>query len=146
MFQKEVVIMRGISGAGKSTFIKKNYPKAVICSADNFFVNKDGVYSFDPKKIKEAHQFCQKTFLDSLKNSSPLVVVDNTNTQLWEFKTYIDVAKEHQYKISVIRIVIDPKKAAERNRHGVPEEAVVRMSSRFEDFPGETIVSASFEV
>jgi predicted kinase len=138
--------MRGISGAGKSTFIKKNYPKAVVCSADNFFINEDGVYVFDPKKIKEAHQFCQKVFFDAVESSQALVVVDNTNTQLWEFKTYIDVAKEHQYKISVIRIVIDPKKAAERNRHGVPEEVVVRMSSRFENFPGETIVSAIFKV
>ena len=40
-------IMRGVPGSGKSTLakrIQKQYPEAVKCSADDFFIDADGIY------------------------------------------------------------------------------------------------------
>ena len=42
-------IMRGVPGSGKSTLAKrihKQYPDAVLCSADDFFVDTDGIYKY----------------------------------------------------------------------------------------------------
>ena len=42
-----VFIMRGVPGSGKSTLakrIQKEYPHTVKCSADDFFIDSDGVY------------------------------------------------------------------------------------------------------
>jgi predicted kinase len=142
MIKNTVVITRGCSGAGKSTYAKEKYPRAFFCSADHFFVDESGVYNFDPHKIKIAHQFCQNAFRAALKNAQPLIVVDNTHTQLWEFEYYIDLSKKYNYRVVVVRIDADPKKAAKRNVHKVPENVVVRMYNRFEDFPDEIILNA----
>ena len=38
-----VTILRGISGSGKSTYIKNNLDaSSVVCSADHFFIDSDG--------------------------------------------------------------------------------------------------------
>ena len=34
---KKIVIMRGIPGSGKSTYVRENFDGAWICSADDFF-------------------------------------------------------------------------------------------------------------
>jgi hypothetical protein len=39
--------------------------RAVVCSADNFFMN-DGVYQFDPAKLGNAHT-CFRTFETALQ-------------------------------------------------------------------------------
>jgi predicted kinase len=71
----------------------------------------------------------------------PLIVVDNTNTQHWEMKPYLELAKKYDYKVKVVRLKCDEGTAASRNQHGVPREAVERMASRFEDYEGEEIIS-----
>ena len=44
----EVIVMQGVSGSGKSTYIKNNLPNATVVSADHFFVNAvTGVYEFN---------------------------------------------------------------------------------------------------
>jgi len=146
MSNMNVIILRGISGAGKSTYIETVIEKArlqvpTVCSADDFFVNcQTGEYVFDFYKLKDAHNQCWENFRRALKSSDPLIVVDNTNTRIWEMQKYIQEAERCGYIVTVIRLVCDPKIAAARNRHRVPSETIQAMMDRFENYTGEIII------
>jgi predicted kinase len=138
---KKVILLRGISGAGKSTYTSKHFPGAVVCSADQYFISPDGNYKFDPEKLGSAHGSCKRKFKKALEANDPLIVVDNTNTTLWEMQPYIQLAAAHGYDVDVIRLEVSPELAASRNLHGVPPEAIKKMQDRMVDYPGEKIVS-----
>lgn len=133
----KVTILRGISGAGKSTFTKTHLPNAVVASADHYFGHGDN-YKFDHTKLGKAHDFCYDTFTAAV-DSGREVVVDNTNTKLKEFKRYLDYAAKKGCTVEVVRLKVDPKVAAARNVHGVPYDTVMNMQNRFQDFSGEQI-------
>ena len=142
---KRVIIMRGISGSGKSTYTRFHLPGAHVCSADQFFIDPQGVYQFDARKLGEAHRWCYRNFLTALVNEWDPIVVDNTNTQLFEFYGYVQLAWAYDYKVEVIRMDTPVEVAAARNLHGVPPAGVKAMQDRFQSIPpflgiSETIV------
>ena len=108
-----------------------------VCSADDFFVNDDGVYVYDVKKIRKAHEWAQNKALLMLEQELSPVVVDNTNTQAWECRAYVEPAVERGYAIEILSPQTewrnDPVELARRNRHGVPEAAIRKMMQRWED-------------
>lgn len=131
--------MRGISGSGKSTYIQNNFPNAVVASADLFF-QKNGSYQFNKEELSKAHEYSFKIFELAILTEKPLIVVDNTNTQRWEFKKYYDTAVTAGYEVEVIRLLCDPAVAAKRNLHNVSEEIVYKMEARFQPWPDEILV------
>jgi len=156
--EKRVIIMRGPSGSGKGRWLKRNEPDARVVSADNYFMKPCGFtvsdkafkgpdgrmveYVFDPSKIALAHTWCMNEFVKLLAAGGvPVVAVDNTNTHLWEFVNYIDVAKLAGYEVEVRAIkvltIADLKLCAERNLHGTPIEVVAKMAYEYEDYHGE---------
>lgn len=122
---KMLYIIRGIPGSGKSTLAKKI--ASVVCEADDFFVDPDGVYRFDPSLLKEAHSACQKKCVTAMQFEVDAIAVANTFTRKWEYQPYINLAKEYGYKVSIIICEGDFG-----NVHGVPEEKVRRMRERFQ--------------
>jgi len=128
-----VVIMRGISGSGKSTYVKNNYPKALVCSADEFYTDEvSGKFKYDADKIALVHRLCFAKFLQALAKNEPLVVVDNTNIKLWEVSPYYLTATTMDYKVIVITLDCDPQVAWERNVHQVPFERIQQYAQGFE--------------
>jgi len=144
----KVLIMRGISGSGKSTYannIAKQSDKAIICSADNFWIDDVGNYNFDRNRLSEAHAWCYAHFVGTLTtNYHDIVIVDNTNTQLSEIAPYIAHANYHNADIEIVRCVCPHEEAAKRNVHGVPAKTVESMQKRMQSlprhWPKETIV------
>ena len=137
MTSKKVVIMRSISGGGKSTYIRKHFPDAIVCSADHFFDQKDGSYKFNPKLLSVAHKACSMKFGKALKDKVPLIVVDNTNTTMREIRPYVMAAKAAGYEVEVIRIDTPVSVAHQRNSHGVPLASIQRMADRMAPAPPE---------
>lgn len=81
--KKELVLMRGLPGSGKSTKAKKIAGEiGVVYSTDDFFM-VDGKYLYDPKLIGENHEKNFQRTLKALKEGKPLIVIDNTNIKLW---------------------------------------------------------------
>lgn len=128
--------MRGISGSGKSTRAKQIAQErggAVICSADNYFLDEDGNYNFDVRKLSAAHNDCRLKFEKAVQWGEPTVIIDNTNTRKSEYKHYIQYASAQGYDIQIVKI--DPpsiKECADRNVHGVPEDVIKKQLKRFE--------------
>lgn len=136
----KVIIMRGIPGSGKSSYVAKQWPNAIVCSADHFFVDETGNYRFDPNKIGEAHLACQRKFTDLVLTRSALfeeevVVVDNTNTQLYEMAFYIGLCNVYDIPFEIHRMDTPVEVCAARNVHGVPPERVRQMAARMESVP-----------
>jgi hypothetical protein len=57
--------------SGKSTLVnilKRLYSKSVIvCSADNYFLDNQGVYNFNRDRLGQAHTVCQQQAEDACK-------------------------------------------------------------------------------
>jgi len=154
-----VFIMRGISGSGKSTVARQlkeawdstiaatNDEKVVslcecrIISADDYFVGKDGVYSFNPNRLKEAHAWAKESFENCLENPHCAIIVDNTNTRRWEYNHYVVAAEAAGRPVKIIRMVADPDVAAARNAHGLTSEMVWKQFNRFEDDPNDILTT-----
>ena len=135
-------ILRGLPGTGKSMLartMEMGWGYAKSFSTDDYFM-VNGKYQFDPSKLGEYHQKnlnaaddYMKSFKDS--HNTIMCIIDNTNTQHWEYEKYIQSAENNGFMVQVISIDWDAKDIplyAERNSHGVPEEAIQRMADRWE--------------
>jgi predicted kinase len=130
MSKKQAVVMQGVSGSGKSTYINRKLRHYEVVSADNFFINEDGVYQFNVRLLADAHAACMRDWLEMLYQQEPKICCDNTNLSLWEMAPYVMSANAMGYEVRVIRASGNFK-----NVHGVPEEAVAAMRRRMEAPP-----------
>ena len=133
MKENELIIIRGISGSGKTTEAETNYPNHEHFEADMFFI-EEGEYKFNPQMLPQAHQWCQIKVHNALELGKN-VVVANTFTRRWELIPYVEMAKEMGVPYKVLRMTTEYE-----NTHGVPADAVARMKSRFEDFEDEILI------
>lgn len=125
---KEIVLIRGLPGTGKSTLAKqivaenKGYHHV---EADTYFIGDDG-YVFNPSKIKDAHIYCQAMTADLIK-ANRSVVVSNTFSQFWEMKPYYRIASEYGVSVRVITMYEEYGSI-----HNVPEDIIQKMRDRWE--------------
>lgn len=154
---KTLFLIRGISGAGKSTtanLLSENgkYP---VLSADMYFEDSEGRYNWDGSKIKDAHAWCKTqverlmkhhevdfySYID-IENDSKLfgrfgnykrqlekIFVANTFTQEWEIEDYFTLAEKYGYQI--VSLIVE-NRHGNKNVHNVPEETMVKMKERFQ--------------
>ncbi len=134
---KTLIIMQGAPGSGKSSvaealqFSSMRYAgdDCIICSADYYFTNgKTGEYNFDASKLPEAHAECRRDASRLMSEEVGVVIIDNTNIYKKHAAPYIDMARQHGYKVQIIRCVGEWE-----NVHGVPEEKVKQMRDAMED-------------
>lgn len=136
----KVLILSGPPGAGKSTYVKtlqERGLKVEVCSADDWFVDPEtGEYKFDPNQLDKAHTSCMGKFLFFLnlpleeKDKIDYLIIDNTNTQLWEITPYTSVASAKGYNFKIVKFFVDPEVCANRNIHGVPKNKVLKMAEK----------------
>ena len=139
--QKEVIIIRGPPGSGKSTEVENTYPSAVVCSADHYFyevAEQNGttyLEEFKPYLVGMAHQHCWGAFIRALcVQNRETIVVDNTNIRKWEYQNYVLLAKIYGYSVTIVEVPITETAEVyhERNTHGVPLEVIQRMMDDYE--------------
>ena len=137
---RQVIIMQGLSGSGKTHWANTNHPNATVVSADDYFsINIDSKtegYRFDPKLLGKAHAACLRKFINALDRGDPVIIVDNTNTEKWEWYNYAKLASHWGYKWGVADIYDSPaglsdEELASRCRHGVPAETIAKQRERY---------------
>jgi predicted kinase len=135
---KNVVIMRGVSGAGKSTYAR-NFSNAVILSSDDYWTRDGGDYkeNFNVEKLGAAHAWNLRRYILTLESlnlpDDTTVIIDNTNTTIAELAPYYAVAQAYNVPVEIITLMVDPKVALARNIHGVPLKAHSAQYSRLVD-------------
>lgn len=159
-----LVILRGLPGSGKSTVGQRlaspdeanTFSHGRACfAADDWMVDRDGLYSFHPEKLKHCHEQCQSQVYESLDNEivgaqhlynlfekgkDYVVVVANTFTEQWEIDPYLEIIEqlqaEHNVRVRLTVMTVDnglsDEELAVRNTHGVPVAAIKRMRDRFQ--------------
>jgi aryl-alcohol dehydrogenase-like predicted oxidoreductase/predicted kinase len=117
---KRLIILRGISGTGKSTLARdlEREHKTKALGSDDFFM-KGGKYIYDMAKLSEAHSWNQQRVRETMKRGDPVVIVDNTNTQAWEMKPYVQAAKEFGYSVEFKEPGWSPKLKDEQGKWNV---------------------------
>jgi len=170
-YQRVLYIMRGVPGSGKSTLARRLFKQHVeksgvfgnidripplsrthIISSDDFAtaINEDSgqeVYHFDFKRLKANHERNQTHCAVAMELGVTPLIIDNTNTTLWEMRPYVELALEHGYKIEFTDVLqkqsgsidldVVKKRCAQRNVPGknIPDEVLERMWSRFQPLP-----------
>eukprot|EP00095_Tigriopus_kingsejongensis_P012702 maker-scaffold22_size673200-snap-gene-5.50 protein:Tk12702 transcript:maker-scaffold22_size673200-snap-gene-5.50-mRNA-1 annotation:"nedd4-binding protein 2 isoform x1" len=138
--QPLLILLRGLPGSGKSTLaqiLKLLDPEGTeICSADDFFVDGEGVYAYFSDLLKKAHQWCQGKAKTAMRKRKRLLVVDNTNLEKWEMEVFLRMAQEFSYTTLVVEPDTPwskvPVELAQKTRHGVPLDKILMMMGRYE--------------
>ena len=161
---KTLYLIRGLPGSGKSTLARYLAPTYVLANeqkpnggpspasfiplcfeADDYFVNEDGEYHFDPSLLSEAHENCRERVEEAMSlfsqsntmrygtvlNDHPdfnTIAVANTFSKRWEVAPYLKLAEEYGYSVFIIECQNDFGSI-----HGVPEEKVEAMRERWEE-------------
>ena len=128
---KELYLLRGLPGAGKSTLAKMLVGEKDYChkEADMYFMDPYGNYRFNTMELKDAHQWCKDSIEFVMEYEHTPVVVSNTFTQEWEMQAYFDLAEKYGYRVH--SLVIENRHGG-INSHGVPDETLEKMKNRFD--------------
>lgn len=124
-------IIRGVPGSGKSSLAQALAMATgdVHVEADQFMVDQDGNYHFNPARLSECHRLCLSVTRENLE-AGRNVIVSNTFTRKWEMKPYLDMAEELSVDVQVIQV-----SGPWDNVHGVPEGTLKKMRDRWENYP-----------
>jgi len=132
-----LVIVRGLPGAGKSTYAKKlckDTNDVVICTqcfhfeADHYF-EEDGEYNFNAGMLGIAHAKCLINTYNALRDGDDCVV-SNTFTTRKEIQPYLGF--DLHYDVKIIKLSSEFESI-----HGIPDYAYNAMKERWENFDGE---------
>ena len=131
----KLIIIRGLPGSGKSTVAKKIVKtvqglgeKSLHIEADMYFGDEEN-YAFDPKRLPDAHKWCQET-VQGFLDMGYVVVVSNTFTKKWEIDPYLKMLPAHDILVLVAT-------GKYKNVHNVPDEVIEKMQARWEPLVGE---------
>ncbi|XP_055326889.1 uncharacterized protein LOC129580468 [Sitodiplosis mosellana] len=149
-----LICMRGAPGSGKSYLAKSiidrtmhsDYDNHIFSTDDFFFNRRTKQYNFDRNRLGQAHESNQFRVAQRSMNGWSPIIVDNTNMKWWEMFNYFKTAVQYGYIIKILepntpwRISVG--KLAQRNKHGVDQEAIARMLSNYEPGTVEDILRA----
>jgi adenylylsulfate kinase-like enzyme len=133
-----MVFLRGVPGAGKSTFGKllaRLFPtiftEEQICETDKFFMGPQG-YFFELPKLGANHVKNAEMAI-ALMHSGKSVIVSNTNMTHYEMTPYVRGAATAPKK-PIVLVYENMDHIMGENVHGVPTGAIAGMKARFTPF------------
>lgn len=124
---KDLILVRGVVGAGKTTLAKMIAGDHIVAADDYFDLFNLG--NFDHRKLKDAHEYCQDIVEIWMNDNAPKIAVHNTFTRKFEMEHYFKLAEEYGYRVHTI--VVENRHESE-SVHQVPPETVAKMKERFE--------------
>lgn len=138
----DLVILRGLPGSGKS-FLARNCSesqsdpsKVAVFGADDYFMEGDS-YKFNSDLVPKAHTYCLEQFMKALATGTKeLVVIDNTNSKVWEYQIYCYLAEILGLNCHILEVACPNAKIAEmyrsRNVHNIDSAVAAKIFHRWE--------------
>lgn len=130
---KTLILLRGASGAGKSTFTRYLCDLCKIADishihleADTHFY-QDGQYKFDPSQLSRAHFLCRSNAESAMSKGISCVIVSNTSTTEKEIDSYIASAKDYYY--TIVSLIVE-NRHGNSSLHNVPQETIEKQKQR----------------
>ncbi|XP_042313587.1 uncharacterized protein LOC121925471 isoform X2 [Sceloporus undulatus] len=137
--QKTLLILRGLPGSGKTTLshiLLDHSRDGIVFSTDDYFRQNNGYWSYNIGLLGAAHDWNQKRAKQAMDQGRSPIIIDNTNTQAWEMKPYVEAALEKGYQVEFCEPdtwwKFNPEELEKRNEHGVSREKIVQMLERYE--------------
>lgn len=119
---KQLWVLRGVAGAGKSTFIKEWGLENYVISTDNFRMlltnpkmNELGFRLTDNDISHKAFEYTYE-FLEERCKNGVFTVVDNMNLAVKQFESVVKIGEKYGYKVYVIDFDISLDILKERNQ------------------------------
>ena len=136
---KKLIVMRGTPGSGKSTLAKEILKETLlqgfscsIRSTDDQFYDETGFYNFDRSKLGTFHNRNLQWAIDDMKKNINVIIIDNTNIKLKDYKGYVLQAEKFGYEVEEKKLSTSLELCLERNSkrpsdRKVPDDIVTRM-------------------
>lgn len=142
--QKIAVIVRGVPGSGKSSFIellKSANSKIDIHSIDNLHKDDKGNFLWDEEHSERLYTLNFANFVISCSLSQPVVVCDAINIKISDFQKHIDIAELYGYIVYVVTPTPpSPEQSSKRNKHHTSALQAREMYKQWEDWPTKTML------
>lgn len=120
----------------------------IVFSTDDYFHHQDG-YRYNVNQLGDAHDWNQNRAKQAIDQGRSPVIIDNTNTQAWEMKPYVEMAIGKGYRVEFHEPEtwwkFDPEELEKRNKHGVSRKKIAQMLDRYEFQMSISIVMNSVE-
>jgi predicted kinase len=137
----EVILLCGLPGTGKDTFIKKYYPNFKVISLDN--IRRE--HKIKPTENQgEVYVIAKEMAKEYLRNQSPFIFNATNFTKLTR-ETQIDLFHQYSAKVKVIFLETSWEENIKRDknrRYEVSEKIIDEMLAKLEmaeDFEAETV-------
>ena len=141
-YPREVVILRGVPGVGKDSFLynrelkkkKKNY--FLNISIDKFFYNPSNKYIFKREDINLNRNKCMQEFITGLELKVPTIYINDINHENWMYQNYVTLAKQYNYSVKIIELICSDYDQLvyfnKRSTHYVPLKYSEKVYNTFE--------------
>lgn len=131
---KTIFIVRGIPGAGKTTWASRyvgnqEVDTAAVFEADQYFTYEDGTYHFRSELLGEAHSDCVQRMFNFLANGGRLAFLSNVCTNFSDVIPVIETALQLEYNVK-FRTLPDPE--CNRSLHGLTDEKLDYFRNKFQ--------------
>lgn len=141
---KKLLILRGIQGSGKSSFIKENKLENFTLSSDKIRILSSGFsYSSDYNKNinNNDNMFVWKTLYSILENrmkNDLFTVVDATHYNNEMLKEYISLGEKYDYELYICDFEVSLEEALNRNKtrpkeEFVPEQIITKFHEKLQN-------------
>jgi predicted kinase len=128
MKNRILYVVRGVPSSGKSSLADSIVGAENNIAADDYFYEiGNGEYTFDFRKLGDAHKYCQAKVKELLESGVPKVAVSNTSTRECDVNLYKKIGEDAGYRVFVLTC---EKWHENTNSHGVPNKSIERMASQ----------------
>lgn len=136
---KVAIILRGVPGSGKSTFVDilRSLPSSVsIHAIDDLHTDNNGNFLWDEENADRLYTLNFANFVKSCAAGVQIVVCDAINVETQSFQKYVDIANQYDYCVYVVcPNPPTPAESTKRNKHHTSSSQARDMYSRWEHWP-----------
>ena len=137
--QKIAVILRGVPGSGKTSFVEmllSAYPMSAVHAVDDLHKDDAGNFMWNELKTRAHYILNFANFVKSCEAGIPVVICDCINIEVADFEPYLEVAREFDYKAYVVVPDMPSSEICSvRNKHGVKKHQIKEMFNEWENWP-----------